>query len=102
MATVRCTALTGSNTWITVGKDYEILPPEVAKLSAERWNFDIIDDDGDRLPCMWLNDPDGDWQATDYLNLLDCYRSGQMSERQWQGHLAADALFADWVKAFAS
>lgn len=29
--------------------------------------------------------------------ILACYRSGQMSERQWQQHLS-DPLFALWVQ----
>jgi hypothetical protein len=33
-----------------------------------------------------------------YQLILDCYRSGQMSERQWQAHLQ-DAAFAAWVRA---
>lgn len=32
--------------------------------------------------------------------ILACYRSGQMSERQWQAHMA-DPLFALWVKRHA-
>lgn len=32
-----------------------------------------------------------------YTNTLDCYRSGQMSEAQWQEHLK-DEDFADWYK----
>ena len=35
--------------------------------------------------------PDDRYQA-----LYACYRSGQMSERQWQEHLR-DPLFALWV-----
>lgn len=31
-----------------------------------------------------------------YDALLACYRSGQMSERQWQLHLE-DEVFARWV-----
>lgn len=33
----------------------------------------------------------------DYKAILDCYKSEQMSERQWQGHLA-DPLFAIWLR----
>lgn len=33
----------------------------------------------------------------EYQNLLDCYRSGQISEKQWQEHLK-DEGFAEWVK----
>jgi len=29
--------------------------------------------------------------------LYDCYRSGQMSERQWQAHLS-DPLFRIWLE----
>lgn len=32
-----------------------------------------------------------------YALLLACYRSGQMSERQWQSHLE-DEVFAAWVR----
>jgi hypothetical protein len=38
-----------------------------------------------------LSDEDG------YSQLLDCYRSGQMSERQMQVHLAEDSLFRSYV-----
>lgn len=31
----------------------------------------------------------------DFNAILDCYRSEQMSERQWQAHLT-DPLFALW------
>lgn len=31
----------------------------------------------------------------DFNMILVCYRSGQMSERQWQAHMA-DPLFALW------
>lgn len=34
---------------------------------------------------------------THFEQLLSCYRSGQMSERQWQEHLR-DELFAAWCK----
>ena len=33
---------------------------------------------------------------TYFARLLACYRSGQMSERQWQVHLS-DPLFALWL-----
>lgn len=33
---------------------------------------------------------------TDYELLLACYRSGQISERQWQQHLK-DANFFAWL-----
>ena len=33
----------------------------------------------------------------DYRLILACYRSGQMSERQWQQHLS-DPLFQLWVE----
>ena len=33
----------------------------------------------------------------DFAMILTCYRSGQMSERQWQEHLR-DPLFALWVR----
>jgi len=32
-----------------------------------------------------------------YALLLECYRSGQMSEAEWQQHLQ-DELFAAWLK----
>jgi hypothetical protein len=32
-----------------------------------------------------------------YALLLECYRSGQMSEAEWQQHLG-DELFAAWLK----
>lgn len=32
-----------------------------------------------------------------YENLLACYRSGQISERQWQEHIK-NKLFAKWLK----
>jgi len=32
-----------------------------------------------------------------YALLWECYRSGQMSEAEWQEHLR-DQLFAAWVK----
>lgn len=32
----------------------------------------------------------------DFAMILACYRSGQMSERQWQAHLE-DPLFALWL-----
>lgn len=32
----------------------------------------------------------------DFASILACYRSGQMSERQWQAHLT-DPLFALWL-----
>jgi len=35
-----------------------------------------------------------------YAMILDCYRSGQISERQWQEHLK-DEVFAAWVRARA-
>lgn len=35
-----------------------------------------------------------------YAQYLVCYRSGQMSERQWQNHLS-DRAFAAWVANFA-
>jgi hypothetical protein len=34
--------------------------------------------------------------SRDFGMILACYRSGQMSERQWQAHLA-DPLFALWL-----
>lgn len=33
----------------------------------------------------------------DFHAILACYRSGQMSERQWQDHLS-DPLFSLWLK----
>lgn len=33
--------------------------------------------------------------------LLDCYRSGQMSEAQWAEHLK-DEMFAAWVRRNAA
>jgi hypothetical protein len=33
-----------------------------------------------------------------YASLYACYRSGQISERQWQTHLAEDELFRKWVE----
>lgn len=33
--------------------------------------------------------------------LLACYRSGQMSERQWQAHLE-DKAFREWVETRAA
>lgn len=32
-----------------------------------------------------------------YVLLLECYLSGQVSERQWQAHLEDDA-FREWLK----
>jgi hypothetical protein len=32
-----------------------------------------------------------------YALLLECYRSGQMTETEWQQHLQ-DELFAAWLK----
>jgi hypothetical protein len=32
-----------------------------------------------------------------YALLFECYRSGQMSEAEWQQHLR-DELFAAWLK----
>ena len=32
-----------------------------------------------------------------YALLLECYRSGQISERQWQAHLR-DEVFRAWLK----
>ncbi len=32
-----------------------------------------------------------------YALLLECYRSGQISERQWQAHLL-DEIFRAWLK----
>lgn len=34
---------------------------------------------------------------TDYELLLACYRSGQVSEAQWQEHLK-DQVFREWVE----
>ena len=34
---------------------------------------------------------------SDYESLLVCYRSGQMSESQWQAHLK-DEVFRAWLK----
>lgn len=34
---------------------------------------------------------------TEFEMLLACYRSGQMSERQWQAHLE-DKAFREWVE----
>lgn len=34
---------------------------------------------------------------TEFEMLLACYRSGQMSERQWQAHLE-DRAFREWVE----
>lgn len=34
---------------------------------------------------------------TDFEALLACYRSGQVSERQWQAHLE-DKAFRAWVE----
>lgn len=33
--------------------------------------------------------------------LLECYRSGQMSEAQWQGHLQNE-MFAAWVRSICA
>lgn len=33
---------------------------------------------------------------SEYALLLACYRSGQISERQWQDHLR-DEVFARWL-----
>jgi hypothetical protein len=33
-----------------------------------------------------------------YTSLYACYRSGQISERQWQAHLEEDELFRKWVE----
>lgn len=33
----------------------------------------------------------------DFSAILACYRSGQMSERQWQQHLS-DPPFRAWIK----
>jgi hypothetical protein len=35
--------------------------------------------------------------TADYANLLACYRSGQVSEAQWQQHLS-DPEFLKWLK----
>lgn len=35
---------------------------------------------------------------TDFEALLACYRSGQVSERQWQAHLE-DKAFREWVES---
>ncbi|MFD1104265.1 hypothetical protein [Sphingobium olei] len=34
--------------------------------------------------------------SDDFRGILACYRSGQMSERQWQAHLS-DPLFRIWL-----
>lgn len=34
--------------------------------------------------------------SDDFRMIVACYRSGQMSEAQWQGHLR-DPLFALWI-----
>lgn len=34
---------------------------------------------------------------TEHESLLACYRSGQISERQWQEHLK-DEVFRRWVE----
>lgn len=36
-------------------------------------------------------------RLNDYAALLACYRSGQVSARQWAEHLK-DEVFAAWVK----
>lgn len=36
-----------------------------------------------------------------FRQLLDCYRSGQMTEAQWAEHLK-DELFAAWVRRTAA
>lgn len=33
-----------------------------------------------------------------YELLLACYRSGQISERQWQLHMSNDPVFAEYVR----
>ena len=38
---------------------------------------------------------------TEFEMLLACYRSGQVSERQWQEHLR-DREFREWVEARAA
>lgn len=38
---------------------------------------------------------------SDYALLLACYRSGQISERQWQEHLK-DEVFRAWLKREAA
>lgn len=35
--------------------------------------------------------------AQEYQNLLGCYRSGQMSEAQWEQHLE-DKDFVEWLR----
>lgn len=35
---------------------------------------------------------------SNYDALLQCYRSGQMSEAQWQQHLHDDEVFRKWVE----
>lgn len=37
-----------------------------------------------------------------YEMLYQCYRSGQMSERQWQEHLNADEVFRSWLSRHLS
>jgi hypothetical protein len=32
-----------------------------------------------------------------YQDLLDCYLSGQMSEKQWEGHKQDDPDFQNWL-----
>lgn len=39
--------------------------------------------------------------SINFASILACYRSGQMSERQWQRHLA-DPLFALWMSRHAA
>lgn len=34
----------------------------------------------------------------EYENLLACFRSGQMTEAQFQDHMRADSVFAAWVQ----
>jgi hypothetical protein len=34
----------------------------------------------------------------DYELLWQCYKSGQMSEKQWQDHLKNDDGFLEWLR----
>jgi len=33
-----------------------------------------------------------------FLLLLQCYLSGQMTEKQWQDHIENDPGFAEWLE----
>lgn len=46
----------------TLGKLYEVLPVRAEFDTRGARRFDIIDDDGDRIWCDWVKDPDVVWE----------------------------------------